>query len=66
MDLLGILIPPEDVQIGYVLHALPEPRKNFGSTSPLFSRYTSQQKSQEGMHPENNGEALLKSCLETE
>ena len=34
------------------------PRRNFGSTSPLFSRYTS--RFGESVYPENNGEALPK------
>jgi hypothetical protein len=64
-SLIGILIRPEDVHIRYVLHALPVTSQNFGSTSPLFSRCTSWQKSQEGVHPENNGKTLPKSCLGT-
>jgi hypothetical protein len=59
-SLVGILIPPYDVEISYVLHALPLPSQNFGITSPLFSRYTSRQKSQEGVHPENNAECAAK------
>ena len=39
----------------------PDPRQNFGSTSPLLSRYTSRQKAERDVHPENNGEALPKS-----
>jgi hypothetical protein len=44
----------------------PDPRQNFGSTSPLFSRYTSQQIAKRDVHPENNEEVLPKSCLGTE
>ena len=43
----------------------PDPRQNFGSTSPLLSRYTSRQKAERDVHPENTGEALPKSCLES-
>jgi hypothetical protein len=41
----------------------PALRQNFGSTSLLFSRYTSWANSREDVHPENNGEASPKSCL---
>jgi len=34
-----------------------EPRQNFGSTSPLFSRYTS---FSESVYPKNNGEVVPK------
>jgi hypothetical protein len=41
----------------------PDPTQNFGSTSPLLSRYTSRQKAKRDVHPENNREALPKSYL---
>jgi hypothetical protein len=51
------------MQIGYVLHALPEPSQNCGSTTLLFSKCTSQQKTKRDVHPENNEEERPKSCL---
>jgi hypothetical protein len=41
----------------------PDPTQNFGSTSPLLSRYTSRQKAKRDVHPENNREAQPKSYL---
>jgi hypothetical protein len=39
----------------------PDLRQNFGSTSPLFSRYTSRQIAEMDVHPKNNEEVLPKS-----
>jgi hypothetical protein len=39
----------------------PDPRRNFGSTSPLFFRiHVSSLSSREGVHPKNNREVLPK------
>ena len=39
-----VLIPPADAQMRLVSMLYSYPRQNFGSTSPLFSRYTSCQR----------------------
>jgi hypothetical protein len=53
-----VLIAPEDAYMRLASMLRSSPRQNFGSTTPLFSRYTS--RFGESVYPENNGEVLPK------